>query len=109
MFWEWKGPHYLPATLAASLLSPQSGSRHVVHGGLLGLRTGHFYLSSSHHRKPDLGKDGRMEWVLESGPLAGVPEVTPKFTSQVQTANTQASSDEKLSWKLAQTKAMPHT
>lgn len=50
-----------------------------------------------------------MEWVLESGPLAGVPEVTLKFTSQVQTANTQASSDEKLSWKLAQTKAMPHT
>lgn len=60
-------------------------------------------------QEPDLGKDGRMEWVLESGPLAGVPEVTLKFTSQVQTANTQASSDEKLSWKLAQTKAMPHT
>lgn len=31
---EWEGPHYLPATLAALLLSPESGSRHVVHGGL---------------------------------------------------------------------------
>lgn len=34
VFWEWEGPHYLPATLAAPLLSPESGSRHVVHGGL---------------------------------------------------------------------------
>lgn len=50
-----------------------------------------------------------MEGVLESGPQAEVPEVTPKFTSQGQTVNTQASSDEKLSWKLVQTKAMSHT
>lgn len=95
-FGEWEGSHYL---LAVPLLGLESGFQHGNHGGLYNLGTSHFCLSLSKGTRPGERK--------KDGGRTGVWEITRSSQSEPhhqvlnpRTDNTQASSGEKLRWKL---------